>query len=118
MRDAKHAMPHKSTLSRWRLLVDGCFMMVERQRNASTNTSKVRYLMADSSTQHGRDFEHVTALSIDGTDIVEAYENANALVNFWSLRESCRVLRVCSTLATICVHVVRRGFGQLLHFVS
>ena len=78
-------VPRKSTISRWRLLMDGAFMlMMRRLHMPAGERSFVRYIMADSSMQHGRDFEHVVSLEINGKDLVNLLETANHLASMWS----------------------------------
>ena len=79
--------PHKGTVSRWRLLVDGAFMLFYRRLHdrarGNSDNSFARYMMADSSTQHGRDFEHVSVRSIKRSDMQEAMAYSADLVALW-----------------------------------
>lgn len=74
-------IPGKSTISKYRVLVDTALMIFERLRNDLH--PQIRYMMADSSTQHGRDFEHVVWLGIRKDCIVETFRAANCLINLW-----------------------------------
>ena len=77
-------LPHAGTISRWRLLLDGAFMLQQRQVNSRTGTGFARYIMADSSIQHGRDFEHIMVASIARDALATCFWNAKALVDCWS----------------------------------
>ena len=79
-------MPHKSTISRWRVLVDGAFMLYTRVRHAAAADQQghIRYMMADSSTQHGRDFEHIVISSVERGSLSELHDDAMTLANMWS----------------------------------
>ena len=52
LQESESAVPRSSTISRWRLLLDGAFMLYWRSRNAAQDSAAVRFIMADSSTQH------------------------------------------------------------------
>eukprot|EP00971_Amphidinium_carterae_P352692 6492704-Amphidinium_carterae.2 len=62
MQESSSAVPHASTISRWRFLLDGAYMMCKRVQNTSTRC--FRYLMADASKQHHREFEHILERSV------------------------------------------------------
>ena len=77
------AMPHKGTISRWRLLLDGGFMLWHRRRNNSGNF--IRWMMADSSTQHGRTFQLMSTLSLAVQSAAKALRVSQELVLLWCL---------------------------------
>ena len=66
MIDNKHLkLPHKGTVSRWRLLLDAGHMVYMRRRHdALPPDATVMFLMADSSHQHGHEFELVVVLEV------------------------------------------------------
>ena len=77
--------PSAGTISRFRMMVDGAFMHYQRSqlplkaKHSLTNnrlrqrdSEHVRFLMADSSQQHNREFEAIVVLSIDVRDLREA----------------------------------------------
>ena len=75
------AIPNKGTLSRWRLLLDGGFMLWHRAKNKSG--SFLRWMMTDSSTQHGRSFQLTSILSLNVQSALRALSDANDLVMLW-----------------------------------
>ena len=77
-----YTLPDASTISRWRMLVDGAYMIYWRSLNASS--SYIRYLMADSSSQRGRNFELIALLCIREDEIVDSYRRAKDLAQLWS----------------------------------
>eukprot|EP00435_Cladocopium_sp_Y103_P066286 s676_g28.t1 len=87
----RHCTPHESTISRWKLLLDGAFMLFQRRANAQiprgsgSGSGAIRYLMADSSTQHGRDFEHIMVASVKACDVCQLFHAACSLLDAWSL---------------------------------
>ena len=76
------ALPHKATISRWRLIVDGGYMNLQREMVAESiaDGGCVSMLMADSSTQHKNEFEHVVARSIPRRIIVSLTQHADELI--------------------------------------
>lgn len=80
--------PDESTVSRWRVLLDSAIMLHERGRNdaASQEGGTHRYIMADSSVQHQRDFEHIVVSSIRHEDIIGAFGSAKLLGELWRCR--------------------------------
>jgi hypothetical protein len=85
MDDAMQQFPSKSTMSRWRLVVDVALMLQRRQRNSGA-PSRVRYLMVDSSVQHGRDYLLVIYSEIDLDDIPHLISIADRMVHLWTHR--------------------------------
>ena len=89
----KHCVPHASTISRWKLLLDGGFMLLQRRLNerlhseiASSGAGGVcRFLMADASTQHGREFEHIMLSNIRKADLARLYRGMCSLLDQWRL---------------------------------
>jgi len=82
----KNMTPHKTTISRWRLLLDGAFMLYQRQRNHAllqTGDGYARYLMTDSSTQHRKQIQLSTVLSIKLSVIVDVYRDSVDLALQW-----------------------------------
>ena len=49
------------------------------------NCGIVTYMMADSSMQHGRDFEHVIVQTISKNDVLELFTVSNQLIQMWSV---------------------------------
>ena len=82
-------IPNESTISRWKLLVDGGFMLFQglknQQRLGDNSGGFVRYLMADASTQHTRDFEHIMLATIAKNDLSHIYNSACELLDTWCL---------------------------------
>ena len=71
-------VPHKATVSRWRFLLDGAFMLWQRRHQAVGG--HVRFMMADSSSQHSREFEHVVIRSLLRSKLLELFDAATNLV--------------------------------------
>ena len=98
LRDAASRMPHKSTISRWRCLLDGGFMVWHRQQQqlaAEEGRQHLRWMMSDSSTQHGRSFQLTALLSLSTASAGQALRMANELANVWFrpwLPRTCFVL--------------------------
>lgn len=80
--DSIKVAPHESTVSRWRLLLDACFMLWMRKHNE--DNACVRYMMTDSSTQKGRTFQLTAMQSISLDAVPRCYHDANALISMWS----------------------------------
>ena len=80
-------VPHASSISRWKVVLDGAFMLFRRIRHEALRNSEqpgvVHYLMADASSQHGREFEHIILASIQKQDLGRLYLAANALFDVW-----------------------------------
>ena len=62
-------LPSKSSISRWRLLLDVAFMQYQREKvlDSHRDGGCVRYLMTDSSPQGGRDYQMLIMASIKTT---------------------------------------------------
>ena len=71
-------MPHQSSISRWRVLVDSAYMMWCREHLLPAG--HIRYLMLDSSTQGGRDMEMLVVGSIARGDLEIARQMAEDLL--------------------------------------
>lgn len=69
-------LPHKSTISRWRMLLDSAFMMWTRVR---LQQEHVHFGMVDSSTQGGKDYVLVVIASILKADLPALVERADDL---------------------------------------
>jgi hypothetical protein len=83
---APGALPGESSVSRWRFLLDYAMMQIERddlQAKVRDGKSSVRYLMADSSMQHGRDFEHIIVRQIPTESLATLLRTANTLRDLW-----------------------------------
>ena len=91
---AASQMPSSSTVSKYRVVLDGAFMLWERKHNAALDSSggATRYLMCDSSMQHGSEFEGIVCLTIPNRDLLPAFDIANKLV---SLRPSSVIVANC-----------------------
>ena len=103
--DAGSIVPHQSTIGKWRVLLDGAFMLYHRSLNdsngdddeggggagdddeggggAALRAGWVRYIMSDSSTQHNRHFQLTCVLSVRRGDIVRLHQAASNLVHLW-----------------------------------
>ena len=82
----------KSLISRNRLLSDAIMAAYMRQpyvRRRERGQGSVRYLQADSSMQHGKEFEAVYMMTVDCADLVPAFHNYNALIALRSIHVSC-----------------------------
>ena len=69
------------------MLVDGALMNTERHlhRVACENSGgAVRYVMADASSQHRREFEHVLIREIQREVLVELMFASDELIGLWS----------------------------------
>jgi hypothetical protein len=91
---AARQMPSKTTVSRYRMVLDAAFMVWERKRNAALDASggATRFLMCDSSMQHGSEFEGIVCLTIANRDLLPAFDIANKLV---SMRPSSVIVANC-----------------------
>ena len=85
---AKLVVPSKSAISRWRFIIDANYMLMQREalQHMLREGGVLCYMMADSSMQHGRDFEHVVLQVIAVKNLLELYTYANQLVDIWSTR--------------------------------
>ena len=74
--------PSASTISRARFLLDGAFMLFMRKLNLcrARDGGCSRYLIADSSTQHGKEFEAVITTTIRNKDLTKASALCGELV--------------------------------------
>ena len=78
---ARHATPNKGTISRWRMILDCSYMLVQRQYLESISDSGfAAYAMSDSSMQHGRDFEHIILKIIPEASLLQMHQAANDLI--------------------------------------
>ena len=73
-------LPDKSTVSRWRLLVDVAYMLYMRVSGAECERW-YRYIVIDSSTQGGRDYELMICSSIRHDRISILRRAAHTLAN-------------------------------------
>ena len=71
-------MPSASALSRWRFLLDASLML--HFRKSLHSEPCLRYAMADSSTQGGRDYELLVPTTISVSSLQDAFRLANALI--------------------------------------
>ena len=80
----------KAQLSRWRCLVYVAEMLCMRHENdkARLEGGMVRALMADASTQHGREFQHVVVQQVPRSRLIEVFRAAKATVCMWENCES------------------------------
>ena len=86
LQTCENHVPHESTISRWKLILDGSFMLyLRKQALLRDSDGCVRYLMADSSTQHGRELEHIMLCSIRKQDLGRLYMNYCRLMDLWPL---------------------------------
>ena len=78
-------VPSAAALSRWRLILDVGEMLCMRADNDSeyATGSNVRYLMADSSHQKGREFEYIVCLEVEHGKLQQACRASIALVHMW-----------------------------------
>ena len=83
LKDGGFCLPHKGTVSRWRCLFDGAFMLWQRRQNSGEPF--LRWMMSDSSTQHGRTFQLMSVLSLRESSARRAMFTATDLVNLWRL---------------------------------
>eukprot|EP00971_Amphidinium_carterae_P351729 6492256-Amphidinium_carterae.2 len=74
-------MPHVGTVSRWRFLLDAAIMLLHRSDNEANKY--YRWIMTDSSTQHGRTFQLTTELRLNEADTAVA------------MRANCFLLSIC-----------------------
>ena len=83
LNECASVVPHASTISRWRFILDAAIMIHNRKLNALPGRRMSRVLMADSSVQHGRDFEHIVVSEVDKANIIDVYVTANRLAEHW-----------------------------------
>ena len=76
-------VPSKGQLSKSRVLIDGALCLFMRHLNARRlrQGGCIRYIMADSSMQHGREFEAVRMITLERAIIPKAFRAANRLIN-------------------------------------
>ena len=67
-------IPAPATISRWRLVLDCGIMVMRRRRHVANCGNAVRYLQADSSAQHSRDFEHVVVCTVEAESLGDAMQ--------------------------------------------
>ena len=72
------ALPSVGTLSRWRFLLDAGLCLHLQQQNRKCQ--HVKYLMVDSSTQGGKDYELMLVSQIDLRSVPRLLQDANALI--------------------------------------
>jgi hypothetical protein len=89
-----YTLPNKGTISRWRLLLDTSYMLYMRSVNRSRRW--IRYLMVDSSTQGGRDYELTIVSSVDYDRL---HELRMAALELLSLRHSQTCVSFCCSLS-------------------
>ena len=79
--ECQHIQPDPATISRWRFLIDAALMLYSRRKveEDGGGLSKARYLMADASSQHNREFEHIVVLEVDRSKLQEL------LLAYWDL---------------------------------
>lgn len=99
---AVKSMPSETLLSQYRVLLDGAFMLASRVLNERLRLDggATRYIMADSSMQHGHQFEVVQVQTIPNRDIGLAFRLAGDLHR---LRRFCFLSAkhvVCFSFAT------------------
>ena len=80
LKDGGFCLPHKGTVSS---LLDGAFMLWQRRQNSGEPF--LRWMMSDSSTQHGRTFQLMSVLSLRESSARRAMFTATDLVNLWRL---------------------------------
>ena len=82
-------VPSKSTISRWRVLLDGALMLHARREHLTQlengGMGAVRYLMIDSSNQHNRDYEHMIVRMLPRSALCDLFEDSNDLIELWRL---------------------------------
>jgi hypothetical protein len=76
---AMYALPDKATVSRWRLLIDAALMLYMRECNLDGGPW-FRYMMVDSSTQGGRDYELIICSSIRRDEVSSLRRDAHILI--------------------------------------
>ena len=83
LQESKRSVPHASTISRWRLLLDGAYMLQQKAQNSKADV--IRYVMTDASTQHRRELEHILVRAIAVCDLPKLLQAAQKLEQLWSL---------------------------------
>ena len=85
VKEAAEVMPNKGKISRWRVLIDGSYMLMMRRLNTTSGGERrfIRHVMADSSMQRGRDFLHIVVLEIECAKVGEMFEAACELAEMW-----------------------------------
>lgn len=79
-------LPDKATISRWRVCLDAAFMLWCRRHTPPMN--HIRYIMVDSSTQGGKDYELILVCSVVRAEMASLYLRANELISLRWLREA------------------------------
>ena len=78
-----HMIPDKATVSRYRSLLDGALMLFMRasNRQLAEGRGAVRYMLADSSMQHGTEFEAVLTLTVEKQHLVLGAHTVDELID-------------------------------------
>ena len=87
----RFAVPHHSTISRRRLLLDTAYMLWYGQKLMGTPVTT--YCMIDSSTQGGRDYELILVSQLDTSALPQLYDVASKLISLRRIRVAQRVSR-------------------------
>ena len=86
LESSKTQFPHAATISRWRLLLDGAFMLLQRRLHQDTCRGNcIRYILADSSLQHRRDFEHIVIMQVRRDCLQSLWRASAELTSLWRL---------------------------------
>ena len=82
LEETKQLRPDPSTISRWRVLLDGAFMLWMRSYQESFGKCR-RFIMSDSSSQHSKHFQLTSIQTVREDDLFMVYEDANDLMQLW-----------------------------------
>ena len=83
---ASYPLPDKGTISRWRMCLDAAFMLWHRRHVPPARY--VRYVMVDSSTQGGKDYELILVCSVARAEMASLCAQANELIVLRWLRRA------------------------------
>ena len=111
--DTDRIRPDAGTVSRWRLLIDGAFMLWHRRANSKDGGQHVRYMMADSSTQHGRTFQLLSMQSISHAALPRMFSDVTDLIEMWCPRYVCAKRRPIRSLNRAVFRCPLIVFGRL-----
>ena len=82
---SSQSMPQKSTISVWRTILDGADMLCQRLEYQDVGEDEfIRFLMADSSDQHGHHFEMIRFLEILRSKSAAMMLASADLANLWA----------------------------------
>ena len=81
--ECSQVLPSAASMSRWRFVLDAAIMVHHRLEIERRGDRVCRVLMADSSVQHNRDFEHILVSEIERDSLVDLLDASHELAHLW-----------------------------------